>query len=236
MTVIVSARYCGSFGGGRAVLERVAVRPVPRHAVVQARAAGLEAARACRCTRRGSAPRTRCRRCGETAAAGTCARRRSSGRRINAEFDVRRARRRPTAPRARSRSTGPDDRSVTVLIVLNRARSYLYGMYVPCHATMSSGEWSISASHSPPKNFATTRKSPSRSSNAATGAKKSRAFARPFVPIGAELGQPEVRAVVLADVAARGPSGSSTRNFTPRGTTQISPGATCEDAELRCGR
>ena len=47
------------------------------------------------------------------------------------------------------------------------------------------------------------RKSPSRSSKAATGVRKSRGLARPLAPIGAEFGQPERRAVVLADVAAR---------------------------------
>ena len=84
-----------------------------------------------------------------------------------------------------------------------------------------------------PRNLATMRKSPSRSSKAATGARKSRGFARPLAPIGAEIGKPKWRAIVLADVAAGGPiRARSTRNLMPRGMTQISPGATSQDAEF----
>src|SRR5262245_57102152 len=58
---------------------------------------------------------------------------------------------------------------LTVLIVLKRVRSYLNGARLPCHATTSSGEWSIGARQSRPPNLPTSSKSPSTSSNAATG-------------------------------------------------------------------
>src|SRR5215468_4520034 len=48
--------------------------------------------------------------------------------------------------------------NVTVFIALKRARSYLYGARLPCHATTSSGEWSIGADHSRPENLATSSK------------------------------------------------------------------------------
>ena len=53
-----------------------------------------------------------------------------------------------------------------------------------------------------PRNFDVMWNSPSRSSNAATGALKSRGLARPFAPIGAEFGQSKRQAVVFADVSA----------------------------------
>src|SRR3954471_14849841 len=73
---------------------------------------------------------------------------------------------------------------LTVLIAMNRARSYLYGARLPCHATTSSGEWLNSLDHRLPRNLLTTSHLPERSSKAATGARKSRFCARPLEPIG----------------------------------------------------
>ena len=53
-----------------------------------------------------------------------------------------------------------------------------------------------------PRNFEVMRKSPSRSSKAATGALKSRGLARPLAPMAPELGQAKGQAVVFADVSA----------------------------------
>src|SRR5882724_8582263 len=78
---------------------------------------------------------------------------------------------------------------LTVLIALKRARSYLYGVLLPCHATTSSGEWPIAAVHKRPPNFAISSKRPSRSSKAAVGARKSRALARPLEPMGPNSGR-----------------------------------------------
>src|SRR5512141_1697475 len=49
---------------------------------------------------------------------------------------------------------------LTEFSALKRARSYLYGAQVPCHATTSSGEWSMGARQRRPMNLATSSKAP----------------------------------------------------------------------------
>src|ERR1700758_3779969 len=74
-------------------------------------------------------------------------------------------------------------------ITLKRAKSYLYGTKLPCQATTLSGERFISAAHRLPWNFATRLNGPATSSYAATGARKSRALARPLAPSGPSSGK-----------------------------------------------
>jgi hypothetical protein len=89
-------------------------------------------------------------------------------------------------------------------IVMKRAVSYFSGASVPCQATTLNGLAAAGACHRAPPNFFTISQPPALSSKAATDARKSRAFARPLLPIGVQLGQAERRTVVLAHVATRG--------------------------------
>ncbi len=83
---------------------------------------------------------------------------------------------------------GSEWSKVTVLTAMKRARSYLQGVPLPCHATTSSGEWRASVAHKLPRNLSTSSHLP-RSSYAATGAWKSRFCARPCEPIGPSSGR-----------------------------------------------
>src|SRR3546814_16270642 len=73
-------------------------------------------------------------------------------------------------------------------MVLKRRRSYLQGAQLPCQATTSSGECPIGARHRWPWNLAISSKSPSVSSYAAFGVRKSRGLERPLEPIGPRYG------------------------------------------------
>src|SRR5438132_12179254 len=64
-------------------------------------------------------------------------------------------------------------------MVMKFAVSYLSGARLPCQATTLNGEASAFAAHSAPPYFLTMRHGVAASSKAATGAWKSRAFARP---------------------------------------------------------
>ena len=59
--------------------------------------------------------------------------------------------------------------NVTELTAAKRARSYLYGAPVPCHATTSKGECACAAAKHSPPNFATIIHGAATSSKAATG-------------------------------------------------------------------
>src|SRR3954468_22291196 len=78
---------------------------------------------------------------------------------------------------------------LTVPIALKQARSYFQGARLPCQETTSSGEWSSVVVQSAPRYFWTSSTSPSTSSNAAAGVRKSRGLARPLEPIGPSSGR-----------------------------------------------
>ena len=74
-------------------------------------------------------------------------------------------------------------------MVMKCAVSYFSGTRLPCHATTLNGEASAGADHSAPPYFLTMRCGRMLSSNVATGARKSRGFARPLLPIGPSSGR-----------------------------------------------
>ena len=72
------------------------------------------------------------------------------------------------------------------------AVSYFIGARLPCQATTLNGVAALCAVHNAPPYFLTIWYAPELSSKAATGARKSRAFASPLLPIGPSSGRRNV--------------------------------------------